>query len=221
MPWPITASCEYNKNELDSFSHECRPRSGKDITMSQLIHGLQAGLNFSYGLSLVLAIVAVFHCGSIWNRTISLDKIALHNELEHDASLFHDDAAKGAKLAPAVPNPALFEDLASLSTDRKTITSEDLIKHKLHREASSPPLGMRLHAGSMSEVSVIVEIIGDGRNISLEKLHQFVFENRLPEGSRKEIPFSFSVLLASMSKLKDTYKAVAKANQPPPAVPSK
>src|ERR1700730_18746890 len=86
-----------------------RPRDGKNIGVFQLIGAIREVYNLSLPMSSILTTSAL--AAAIRNRgslKIDLHDLALHNLVEHDSSLAHDDVAPGAKFAPTVVNPDLL-----------------------------------------------------------------------------------------------------------------
>lgn len=84
---------------------------------------------------------------------ISLDALAAHNRIEHDASLVHDDAPPGAKFAPTEVNQSLLEDLVERYPHGMRLS--DLAEARLRRE-------MQLQKEGKAPLNAFHEEIGHG-----------------------------------------------------------
>lgn len=115
---------------------------------------------------------------------LDLDQLALPGVIEHDISLTRRDHQQ------AQGNSALQSDLVEgllrSSKDGKIITREDLAEYRKHRIAvqreENPGL---LYGGvqkllSYGEISLILDVIGDGEEVPVEYARAFLLEERLP-----------------------------------------
>ncbi|KIK61199.1 hypothetical protein GYMLUDRAFT_43276 [Collybiopsis luxurians FD-317 M1] len=92
-------------------------RSGKEISASSLYSALTSIYRLSTPLAELLVEGGIGTCGHKSEQWLSLDALAAHNVIEHDASLVHDNAPLGAKFAPIDVNWTLVDDLVSRYPD--------------------------------------------------------------------------------------------------------
>ncbi|CAG8836201.1 23560_t:CDS:2 [Gigaspora margarita] len=165
------------------------PRSGENITKSQLARGLQEGLNASSLLANFLAYDGFRKLGKLLDRTINLDDLNQHTKVEHDASLTRKDFYFGDN---HTVNPELVDLLLKQNIDGKI--NEDSLSNfhwiRLnHSKEFNPTLLYNnpqkfLSAG---ESSLLLNFIGANTNleIEIEKLEVFLKHEKFPEGWRK------------------------------------
>ncbi|KAJ3980960.1 Chloroperoxidase [Lentinula detonsa] len=108
-------------------------RSGKGISASSLISALTSIYHLSSPFAATLVAGGVLCCGNI-GKGISLDALAQHNKIEHDASLVHDNALSGAKFAPTQVNLTLVDEL--LRTYPGGMGINELAQARMQREMS-------------------------------------------------------------------------------------
>lgn len=141
-------SCHLYPNSINSN------RSGKGISASSLIDSLTTIYHLSSPLATTLVAGGFLSCctGDI-GEGISLDALAAHNKIEHDASLVHDDALPGAKFAPTQVNQTLVNKLLDTYPDGLGIN--DLAEARWSRE-------MMLLQEKKPKLNVVHEEIGHG-----------------------------------------------------------
>ncbi|KAJ3720120.1 Chloroperoxidase [Lentinula raphanica] len=165
-------------------NHGYLNRSGKDIPASELISSLTSVYHLSLPLAVALVSGGVICCGD-FHKGISLDALAAHNKLEHDASLVHDNALPGAKFAPTQVNFALLDEL--LERYPAGMGIEEFAHARLQRES------LQLNAG-VPKLNAFHEEIGHGEAgltwllmkdatdlVRAETLHQFYGLEMIPD----------------------------------------
>jgi hypothetical protein len=129
------------------------PHDGRGITFHQLVGALQNAYNTSLVLAYFLALVGFIACGSgwLWNRTLDLHQLALHNRLEHDASLVHADAAQRAQYAPTTVDSRLLEAFIA-SAPEDGVDYDALVRYRARREIAlgNPFRGWLARFGAVS-----------------------------------------------------------------------
>ncbi|KDQ54672.1 hypothetical protein JAAARDRAFT_135350 [Jaapia argillacea MUCL 33604] len=175
-------------------NHGYLPRDGKNITFSALVSSLGEVYNLSYPLSTILALSGIATCGSLLTLKLeSLSDLALHNAIEHDASLVHADATPGSKYAPTGVDKKLLEALlAACPHNIDGFRLEDLAGARVRREGLLPP-GKKL-SGIHAEIGrgeagltwlLMRDDVTDGGVVPKERLEQWYGEERIPDGWRK------------------------------------
>jgi hypothetical protein len=91
-------------------NHGYIDRSGKKISASSLTSSLTSVYHLSHPLAGSLVAGGFLCCGNMLEG-LSLDALAAHNKIEHDASLVHDNAPPGAKFAPCEVDLTLLHEL--------------------------------------------------------------------------------------------------------------
>lgn len=121
---------------------------------------------------------------SVGRPVLNLDQFALPGVVEHDVSLTRRDHQQ-----PQGNNALqrdLVEELLRSSSDGKSITMEDLAMLRRHRLAvqgkENPGLlyGRMQHLLSCGEISLILDVLGDGNSVPVEYAQAFLLEERLP-----------------------------------------
>ena len=126
-------------------NHGYLPRDGKDVNASKIIAALMECFKLSKPLALLLTYGAL-HLLDQGKSNFQLSDLARHNCVEHNASLYHDDAAEREEYAPITINEDLLGLVFADSADRKVMTPEDVAKVRVRREKTShPPLDF-IHA---------------------------------------------------------------------------
>ncbi|KAH9177618.1 Cloroperoxidase [Lactarius sanguifluus] len=145
-------------------NHGYLPHDGKQLTAPILIHALQEGYGLSTPLAHLLVHGGIFLLGQI--GAFGLNDLARHNRIEHDASLVHDDTK---------------------AEDGRVLTAEDIARARVERESQCPALSS-LHAEvARGEMAIALGLFGQENadhqeGVPLEMLHQWLAEERLPEG---------------------------------------
>jgi hypothetical protein len=129
------------------------PHEGRGIRLTQLVGALQDAYNISLVLAYFLSLTGFIACGSgwLWNRTLDLRQLALHNQLEHDASLVHADAAPGARYAPSAVDPRLLQAFIA-SAPEGGVDYDALVRYRTRREIAlgNPFRGWLARFGAVS-----------------------------------------------------------------------
>ncbi|CAG8714289.1 12079_t:CDS:2, partial [Gigaspora rosea] len=165
------------------------PRSGENITPSQLIKALKEGLNSSSFVAYYLTYSSLHLLGKLCAKTINLDDLNQHNKVEHDCSLTRKDFYFGDN---HTIDPELVDLLLEQNIDGK-INYEALSKLHWIRlnnlKESNPTLIYKnpQKFASAGEVALLLNFIGGNTNneIDIEKLEVFLKSERFPEGWRK------------------------------------
>ncbi|KAI9001431.1 Cloroperoxidase [Trametes punicea] len=178
-------------------NHGYLPRNGRDLTAAQLRHAIQEVYKISPALAYILARGGVRRCGI--DGKLDLHNLALHNVLEHDGSLVHDNALKGQEFAPIEVDRALLQQLLDTSP-KDYLTIHDFAQAQVTRQASSPPLKTLFEVTSLGEVNLILQVFGvrgsegASHHFAVDEKHRnervvpkrwlasFLGEERLPEG---------------------------------------
>ncbi|KAJ7579290.1 heme-thiolate peroxidase [Mycena floridula] len=114
-------------------NHGFLPRDGKNITATEFHDAIQAGYNISDDLVATLIGAGVACCTNANSSTIDLNKLALHNAIEHDASLVHDNA-NGATFAPTRVNQTLVHEV--VQTYPQGLVLNDFAQLRVKREST-------------------------------------------------------------------------------------
>jgi len=171
-------------------NHGYLPRDGKNITISTFMSALQNSgtYNLSEELARVLAEGGEVLIGeSIFSKIlplfkhnipISLHDLALHNGVEHDASIVHRNAAKGQKFAPIRTDIRLLDDFLG---DRSDIDLADIAHRRVALERVTP-LDLEHAEIARGEWALVLGIFGHahGGKIPVEALRVWLGENRFP-----------------------------------------
>lgn len=157
------------------------PRNGKRISVPQLVRAMHNIYRTSFPLSIFLSVVGAALCGNGWY--INLDDLALHNKIEHDASLTHANAGPENVYAPSVPDPSLIEQMLALSPGDH-LTLDDLIAYRAIRDSTlSTPLSFSHRTIAFGEIAFIYELFADEQKcIPKQLVRQWFAEERLPDG---------------------------------------
>ena len=164
-------------------NHAVINRSGKDITDEAIRNGFRD----IYGVDESLSNTLLGQIKNLKNAdgSLNLDSLRKHNEVEHDASLVHDDSFNGANW---VTNQTLVNTLPQFSTDKKVLTLKDLGKYRKFRydvcKANDVDFtfGIKQQALAYLEASTLVTVFGDAKSISLDAAMTFLGKEQLPEG---------------------------------------
>ncbi len=165
---------------IDVYTY--RPHDGRGITAYQLISVIRQHYRISLPLATLLSVVGTFTCGR--HFTIDLGDLALHDYIEHDASLTRANALPDGRYAPVAVDKRLLQHLLDSSKNRDYITFEDLVRVRATRNQTLyKPLSTIHDAISRGEVALAVQTLGDheGR-ISKKFIEEWFGEERLPEG---------------------------------------
>jgi hypothetical protein len=115
---------------------------------------------------------------------LNLDQLALHNVVEHDASLTRSDYALGDNWRM---QPELLNELLAASSDGgKTLNADDLAalrKRRINKQREETPgfeYADKQHAAACGEITLILKIMGDGDRAPCDRVRVFFEEERLP-----------------------------------------
>lgn len=162
------------------------PRSGI-ATRAQLVSAMVNRLGVSTALADKLAKAALEQFGKPGEGSepvLHLQDLCQHGKLEHDASLTRQDAHAGDN---AKVDPALIEQLLSLSKNGQTLTLDDLATAHQVRMQQSAQGGHQVpsKAGFVGtvEASLLYNVLSRGpQGISLADAREFLLHERVPEG---------------------------------------
>lgn len=124
---------------------------------------------------------------------MSLEDLARHSCIEHNASLAHRDCREDREYAPTSISARIFERLTKDSSDGIGLTLEDIARARVRREKESlkhcnVPLD-RIHAEiARGEMALVVDIFGKPEKesgeleIGIDVLHKWWMAERFPEG---------------------------------------
>jgi Peroxidase, family 2 len=130
-------------------------------------------------------------CGNgITNFTLDLDALAVHNRIEHDGSLVHDDTPEGSTLAPIAVDQERLQSLLGYSTDHQGLSLNDFARVRSDIETAlkiqKKPLTSHQTFVAHGEVALTSLVFGDAAgDVSLERIKQWFGEERLPHGWTK------------------------------------
>lgn len=143
---------------------------------------------------------------------LNLDDLAVHNKIEHDASLAHADAAPGELKAPIPVDPKRFQKFLSYATLNKGLFIEDFVEARVAIEQQSKPLD-NVHAQvAQGEVAAAWFVMKDEEGkIPLDTLKQWWGEERLPDGWSK--PFKAIGLWETRTKANEVATSMKKMKQ--------
>lgn len=163
------------------------PRNGKNISPSDFVHGLKSGYHLSTFFAWFLTIGTYILLRQFTN--LSLNDLARHNYIEHDASLAHQNTEIDAEYAPCEVDDTL---LAALCDDAKTpgkecarLNAVDIARARVRREKESPKLSSTHAEVARGEMAIALGVFG-GKNGSKEGipvawLAEWIKDEKLPQ----------------------------------------
>ncbi|KAG1751766.1 Chloroperoxidase [Suillus lakei] len=161
-------------------NHGYLPRNGQNIGLWHLICAVQEVYNLSFILAALLAMTGILLCGHAF--CLDLDALAIHNKIEHDASLVHANAS-GQQRAPTKVDPELLKSFLSYADPRRGMSLYDLAQVRISREAQlSHPLDLihsQIGAGEAALCWLLLK--EDSGRIPSSTLLQWYGEERLPD----------------------------------------
>ncbi|TDL21128.1 Cloroperoxidase [Rickenella mellea] len=162
-------------------NHGYLPHNGKNLSIMTLVRAMKSVYNLSTALSLLLAIGGTILCGN-W-LSLNLHDLALHNRIEHDASLTHEDALHGHKYAPIDVDQSLVSDMLDCSP-ADDLTLEDLARVRARRDMTlAVPLGGMRATISRAECAQVIIVFGDENGVAPKRvLREWFGEERIPDG---------------------------------------
>ncbi|OWZ08136.1 Chloroperoxidase [Phytophthora megakarya] len=184
-------------------NHGYLPRDGKEVTPQVL----QQALVNVYNLDTSLAEFLV----STLPVQFSLADLGVHNYVEHDASLVHDDSWTGGD--PSSVNTTLATSLLSRANKDQHLTKMTLAAYRREREAFSAAntpdfeetFTAQRELTSYSEAAVLLLVMGEysTTSVSADHARTFLVEERIPDDYRKPpVPITLFQTLWVMLQMK-------------------
>ncbi|KAI0254741.1 Cloroperoxidase [Lactifluus subvellereus] len=163
-------------------NHSFLPHDGRRITAFQLMSVLREHYHISLPLAALLSLGGIFTCGRYFR--IDLEDLALHNKIEHDASLTHANAFPNGKYAPVTVDKELLERLLDTSKDRNYMTFDDLVQVRAARNATlDRPLSKVHDIISRGEIALTTQLFADSEGrMPKQFIGEWFGEERLPQG---------------------------------------
>jgi hypothetical protein len=154
--------------------------------------------HISLPLATFLSVVGTFICGR--HFTVDLEDFALHNHIEHDASLTRANARPDGRYAPVAVDKKLLQNLLDASKNSDFLTFEDLVRVRAARDQTlQSPLSKFHGAISRGEVALTIQTLGDSMGrIPKQYIQEWFGGERLPEGWSKPVT---AIGLMSTTKL--------------------
>jgi len=170
-------------------NHGFIDRSGQNIDADTLKGFLGPVYGLSDAFSTALIDAGWLLCGnktSDGNKApINLQSFALHNKIEHDASLGHADIKPGQPFAPVESDPELVQDLISRSADGEFLQMADFAQVRVERENAASANGGGIDIGhvftAQAEVAFLLSMFGDGQKVAVSRVQSLLGQSKLPE----------------------------------------
>ncbi|KAK7039276.1 hypothetical protein VNI00_010181 [Paramarasmius palmivorus] len=169
-------------------NHGYLPRSGRDITLTQLIHAIMTVYNLSYALALLLSLPAILRYGKFhgWQMTIDLASLSEFGVLKiaHPASLAHPNFPSHS------PDPGLVQDLLARAARNPSggLDLRDLAATRVAREAVSPRVDDLHEEIARGESALLYLMLKEDAVIPPQRIKQWMGEERLPDNWEKIRP---------------------------------
>ncbi|KAH7882745.1 Chloroperoxidase [Phlebopus sp. FC_14] len=162
-------------------NHGYLPRDGKNIGLWQLIQAIRAVYNLSFPLAALLSLAGILVCGHAMR--LDLDALAMHNKIEHDASLVHADATAGDAMAPIPVDRDLLRSFLAHADRHNGMSLHCLAQLRVDRETHlNTPLDLIHSEIGTGEVALGWLLLKDNNGqIPLSTLRQWYGEERIPE----------------------------------------
>lgn len=164
-------------------NHGYFPRDGKNLTPALVKRVIVQVFNLQESLaeSLTNALPPVF----------TLADLGVHNFIEHDASMVHDD--EYFKLDPSLVNTTLADDLFSRAGKDQLLTKRIVAHFRADREtqcAKTDPeydFGFKRQASAYAEAAAFLLAMGDYERevISVADARSFLVDEKFPSGWKK------------------------------------
>ncbi|KAF8549394.1 Cloroperoxidase [Imleria badia] len=163
-------------------NHGYLPHDGKNIGFWQLIQAVRSVYNLSLPLAALLALVGILLCGHALR--LDLDKLALHNRIEHDASLVHGDALAGHAEAPIPVDPELLHTFLSHANEKQGLGLDAFAQLRVDRESrlTSPLDHLHSEIGTGEAALCWLLLKKENGQVPLSTLEQWYGEERIPDG---------------------------------------
>ncbi|EIN10121.1 Cloroperoxidase, partial [Punctularia strigosozonata HHB-11173 SS5] len=201
-------------------NHGYISRDGKNLSGRDLANGLMACYNISMPLAYFLSYGALLH------PRVELSDFALHNHVEHDASICHEDGEIFDLFAPCPVIPKMFDDFVKDSATGTHCNARDIAATRVRREAESLKARAAqfarftmaatsdydgLHAEiARGETALVLGIFGGGHPtpmVSFDVLRSWWVDERLPDGWRpthvQKLGYTVDLSKAIRQEMKD------------------
>ncbi|KAJ0411117.1 hypothetical protein ATCC90586_004974 [Pythium insidiosum] len=163
-------------------NHGYLPRDGKNLTPEMIKRAVVEVFNLDEGLAQTLV--------SSLPPTLTLADLGVHNFIEHDASMIHDDHFFGRD--PAEINATLADALLQ-SAPAQRLTKREIAHFRHDREkqcARTNPeydFGAKKQAAAYAEAASVLLAMGDyeSESISVADARSFLVEERIPDGFQR------------------------------------
>jgi len=162
--------------------------NGSDIQQADLVSALMGVYNLDEDLADTLASAAYSDLGRTnanGVEVLNLFDLAQHNVIEHDASLTRNDLGDVGSDNWSVQR-TLLDQLKNLSADGQVLTWCSLASARTMRpnqEAVSDPtygFSVTQSATAYAEASLVLEIFGNSKNVSLDHVESFFWNEEIP-----------------------------------------
>ncbi|KAI8893301.1 Chloroperoxidase [Globomyces pollinis-pini] len=180
--WDIRSPCPAFNTMAN---HGYFPRSGSEIPAQQIVDVFREQFSLDPELSnLLISKAYLLNIGNPIKETIRLDQLRLHNAMEHDSSLVHNDFYFGPHY---IVNQTLVDGLINSSKDGKYLTTNDIGEFRKERyddsKRNNPTFDFSYirQVATFGESGVMYAIFGNDKGIPNEYIRSFLGENRLPK----------------------------------------
>lgn len=115
---------------------------------------------------------------------LDLDKLALHNRIEHDASLVHGDTQAGHVEAPIPVDSELLQSFLSHANEHQGLNLHAFAQLRVDREArlTSPLDHLHSDIGTGEAALSWLVLKKENDQVPLSMLEQWYGEERIPDG---------------------------------------
>jgi hypothetical protein len=165
-------------------NHGYLPHDGRDLSLVTIICATRKAYHLTWPLAIFLVVGGYVLLHRWWK--IDLEDLDLHNAVEHNASLAHEDAdlTQNPSYAPSTVNVSMLDQLLNDSADGMVMTAVDIARARVRREATYGPGAIdSVHQEiARGEMALALGIFGKGTAIPLEFLRVWFQEERLPDG---------------------------------------
>lgn len=142
-------------------NHGYLPRDGQCVNAKMIVAALQACFKLSKPLAWFLTHGALLLLDQ-GSGNFDLHDLARHNKIEHNASLYHDDAGEREEYAPITIDENLLKLVFEDSADGVVMTPEDVARVRVRREATSHPPIDFIHAElARGEISIVLNMFNN------------------------------------------------------------
>lgn len=180
-------------------NHGYLPRSGRQITFTDIMTALKEAFGLSSGFAFFMAVGSFTLLRRRFTHPFDLHETAQHNLIEHNASLVHDDAnpkkneCDGVEYAPIKVDPILMRRFLSIACplhpgSENVYTTSVIANYRVERELESKAPLDPLHAElGRAEFAMIIQIFGKQDEqgqwyVDQSLVDDFFTNQRLPVG---------------------------------------